>query len=1326
VVPLERWDVDAFAAASPNPVEPRFGSFVPGAELFDAPAFATSRPEAIYMDPQQRLLLEHAGEVLARHGAPGAAARTAVMVGIGTVDYVGMSSQLPLGLYFATGGANSVAAGRLSYVFGLKGPCLSVDTACSSSLVAAHYSARDLQAGAADAALAAGVNLTLSPKKAAAFTITGMLTPSGRCRTLDAGADGYVRAEDCVVLLLQLAAHAGAGAAAAALLVGSAVNQDGKSSSLTAPNGPAQQAVLRQALERGDLAAGGVAGLEMHGTGTALGDPIEVGAALDVFQGGSAPVTLTAAKSRLGHAETGAGALGVLRAALQLAQGVTHAITHLRQVNPYVASILERSHVAVHLPRQQAPRPGKRLEAVTGVSSFAFQGTNAHLLVSCAASAEPVAEAAPDAAALPWQRRRYWFAAPPHPLLQGFAWAAQPATARLQADLGAALAAPLRDWRVAGCAVALPATLLLELAVAASAVLCDDGFDGALGLRHAVLLGQPESAAAVLTCVADVATGAVRVSTAAAGALASGVACRVLTSSAALPMERRPAGVGPAALLRPSALAAAAPAAVTAALVVTPAATWCLPFSACESAAALQAAADPDAGSMTVSSCGMVTASRLGQSAAAERALAITAVPLQQATCSALLSSGSGAAAGSLHQLTMKAAVAAAMPTDSFVVGWKRLELGSAAPGGATWLLLGAEDCPLASICAPAAGEVHALSVAYCPRAPATSSTEVVAGNEAHLHLLFKAAAAADSLLCVLPESAAAAASHADAYRNSMAWAHTARDLAGLQAKVSVVTCGGDANAAAAAAAHALGKTRFMEDRRSHGTAIDLCAPLPTAQQLHWMLSSSCEGSLALRRGHLYAERLIAPAAAPRLRQPARRLRPDMCCVVTGGTKGLGLQYARQLARHGCKHLVLTSRGAGGALPADAAAELAALGAAVHVRACDAASARQCAELASWLHEHMPAVQVFAHAAGVLAFDLLPDLTPEAFAAVVAPKAVGAGALAAARLPVESVLLFSSTSAAWSQPGAAHYASSNAVLDAAAARWQAAGLPGTAVGFGPFADAGMAAGLTDAMEGVGLRPLNSAGLSAAFAASGVLPRRVHARLGLARFAGVNTVKGPWTFLEDLTQTPATSAPALQLAPPMQPAASAGAGAAARPPAAAGAAPPPLERVEAVVRSAAVEILGDGQLDASGQFPAGGFDSLSAVELSHKIGSALGVDLPGTLVFDYPSVPAIAAFVAAKLAPRPTAGAADTSTVTALVPAAAPSQMQLGAPQAWAPCLLEVSLAARAPQPALDAPGPQGGSDAISVVPFERWDVEATKVSSCAAACVVCAGGMPTW
>ena len=234
----------------------------------------------------------------------------------------------------------------------------------------------------------------------------GMLALDGRCKSLDAAADGYVRAENCTAFLItSSSAEDGSSATAAVVVCGSSVNQDGRSSSLTAPNGPAQQAAIRAALRAAALQASSVGSLEMHGTGTALGDPIEVGAAVAVLQVGGAraegrlvrvggswcpqqrsdalslctqtvsrlqPLAFTAAKSRLGHAETGAGVLGMLHAWWQLSQSAAPAVTHLRTINAYVEGSLQRSQGAVFLPRQLAAGLSAS-ELCTGTSSFAFQ-----------------------------------------------------------------------------------------------------------------------------------------------------------------------------------------------------------------------------------------------------------------------------------------------------------------------------------------------------------------------------------------------------------------------------------------------------------------------------------------------------------------------------------------------------------------------------------------------------------------------------------------------------------------------------------------------------------------------------------------------------------------------------------------------------------------------------------------------------------------------------------------------------------------------------------------------------------------------------------------
>ncbi|KAI8473974.1 MAG: thiolase-like protein [Monoraphidium minutum] len=347
------------------------------------------------MDPQQRLLLEAFYEAAAPRGGAGAGAAGAgalasecgVYIGISAVDYSKLAARLalPITAYSATGSLSlSVAAGRLSYTFGLRGPALAVDTACSSSLVAAHAAAAALRLGHCGAAAAGGVNLTLIPDTPAMFQRAGMLSPDGRCKTLDAAADGYVRAEAVGVMLLQPLAGGGS-AAPLALLAGAAVNQDGRSSGLTAPNGPAQQDVVRAALDSAGLSPGDVTGVSMHGTGTPLGDPIEVGALAAVFGGASrsgsapAPLVLSASKSWLGHAEPAAGMVGLLQAARQVSGAEAPPIGHLRTLNPLVASALgdrgARGGRVWTLPRQAggAGSPEAVALARVGVSAFAFQ-----------------------------------------------------------------------------------------------------------------------------------------------------------------------------------------------------------------------------------------------------------------------------------------------------------------------------------------------------------------------------------------------------------------------------------------------------------------------------------------------------------------------------------------------------------------------------------------------------------------------------------------------------------------------------------------------------------------------------------------------------------------------------------------------------------------------------------------------------------------------------------------------------------------------------------------------------------------------------------------
>src|SRR6266571_5685427 len=294
-VPVDRWDSNAFYDANagvPGKMNTRWGGFLEHVDQFDPHFFGISPREAGRMDPQHRLLLEVAWEALEDAGqAPHrlAGTQTGVFIGIGGIDYSQLqlrSGDFPFDIeaYTGTGNAHSIAANRLSYLFDLRGPSLPVDTACSSSLVAIHLARQSLLHGESTLALAGGVNLILFPGVTISFSQARMMAADGRCKTFDARADGYARSEGCgIVVLKRLSAALRDGDHIYALLRGSAVNQDGRTAGITVPNGLAQQAVMRQALKGAGITADQLSYIETHGTGTALGDPIEVQAIAEVI-----------------------------------------------------------------------------------------------------------------------------------------------------------------------------------------------------------------------------------------------------------------------------------------------------------------------------------------------------------------------------------------------------------------------------------------------------------------------------------------------------------------------------------------------------------------------------------------------------------------------------------------------------------------------------------------------------------------------------------------------------------------------------------------------------------------------------------------------------------------------------------------------------------------------------------------------------------------------------------------------------------------------------------------------------------------------------------
>ncbi|MDP1569399.1 MAG: beta-ketoacyl synthase N-terminal-like domain-containing protein [Vicinamibacterales bacterium] len=360
------------------------GAFLRDIKGFDAAFFGISPREAEALDPQQRLLLEVAWEAL-EHAAidPSslAGSATGVYVGISHADYASRltpAGRLAVGGYLGTGNAHSTAAGRLSYVLGLRGPCLAVDTACSSSLAALHLACEGLHRGDCAVAIAGGVHLLVSPESTVYLSHALALSPTGRCRTFDAGADGYVRGEGAgLVVLKRLDEARAAGDRVLAVVHGSAINHDGRTSGFTVPSGPAQEAVIRQALDAAQCTPGAISYVEAHGTGTALGDPIEIGALGRVFGGRPAddPVRLGSVKTAIGHLEAAAGIAGVIKVVLQLQHATLTPTLHFTTPNPRAAW---RDGLRVVSATTAWETPAPRL---AGVSSFGISGTNAHVIL---------------------------------------------------------------------------------------------------------------------------------------------------------------------------------------------------------------------------------------------------------------------------------------------------------------------------------------------------------------------------------------------------------------------------------------------------------------------------------------------------------------------------------------------------------------------------------------------------------------------------------------------------------------------------------------------------------------------------------------------------------------------------------------------------------------------------------------------------------------------------------------------------------------------------------------------------------------------------------
>jgi acyl transferase domain-containing protein/acyl carrier protein len=410
-IPAGRWDVDAFFdpdRTAEGKMYTRKGGFLEHIAAFDAQFFGISPHEARRMDPQQRLLLEVAWEALEDAGQS-----LSKIGGSSTGVFIGMMSnaeysqlQAKVGYetgdtsylddpYFGTGSASSIAAGRLAYLFALQGPAMTIDTACSSSLVAVHLACQSLRNAECKLALAGGVNAMLLPEHMVNACKMGMLAADGHCKTFDTDADGFALGEGCGIIVLKRLNDAQAdGDNILAIIRGSAVNQDGRSNGITAPNKLAQEAVIRKALASAGMEPRRVSYIEAHGSGTALGDPIEIdalSAALAEGHSQDAPVYVGTVKTNIGHLAGAAGIAGLMKTVLALQHRAIPPHLNLKTPNPHI----RWEEKPVQIPATLLPWPSQEQTRIAGVSSFGWSGTNAHVVLEEAIPTTPISPSRP-------------------------------------------------------------------------------------------------------------------------------------------------------------------------------------------------------------------------------------------------------------------------------------------------------------------------------------------------------------------------------------------------------------------------------------------------------------------------------------------------------------------------------------------------------------------------------------------------------------------------------------------------------------------------------------------------------------------------------------------------------------------------------------------------------------------------------------------------------------------------------------------------------------------------------------------------------------------
>jgi acyl transferase domain-containing protein/acyl carrier protein len=1215
-------------------------SLIDDVDQFDAAFFGLSAQEAAEVDPQQRLLLEVAYRTMEDARYPARALKgqeVGVFVGMSSDDYQFHTIAAPgaeaINAFNTLGTARSVAAGRIAYVFDFTGPALQVDTACSSSLMAVHLACQSLRSGECRVALAGGVNLLLSAATYATREALGALSASGRCHTFSDQADGYARGEGCgLVMLKTLSAARADHDRVLAVIYASSANHDGHSNGLTAPNGEAQRRLMSRSLAQAGCAAAALDYVETHGTGTRLGDPIEVHAIGEVLGGErDEALWVGSLKSQLGHLEAAAGVASLIKTTALLQDQRLLPGPPIARRNPLIDWARYRLRVVDEV-RPWPRTPGrKRLAAV---NAFGLSGTNVNVIVGDAEDDEApaVPPSAPfrllcvsgkSRAALfnnlaAWREavaasaatgdllvascvgkdhfafRQAFVGEDQAALLTALDAAMHTVPQPVEAERldfvftgqGGELAAlgecwPLFAERFAQRAAALPETL--RAAPSAEALFAElalaDCFV-ALGLAPRALsgVGRGMLAAAVF-----------------AGVLEAGEALRLDAAAPELPRRAHPA-------LR------CADGAVHE--QVSPAAVF----------ASLDAAPQPLAGLWLGAA----------DEGAAAPAGALFALPVDEALAT-LYRRGAMIDFAALYPRFGRGATAPAYrfersplwtrvreagggaPVQRYRVVWQPL----AAAAGGRWerlVVVGAHELRLDAATETRLAQAlrsAARQVCHIDRIDAQVLAELAAEEGALLDLRFARPAAASF-------GEAFAADPCVARLNELV--ATVQALAGFPGlRYHLVLAPGEASALKDAplagflrsASHELAPQLASLARCALADLDTLLAVLPGLPAYE---------QLAVDGGAVSVERVVAdtrPLAA------AAGADADGAAWITGGLGGLGLALARRLAQTGCRRLILSSRRI--TLSAEAArriADLRAAGVEVSVVALDVADAAAVEAFVARCGADLPALRRVIHAAGVADLCAVTELSAECVARVCAAKINGAWNVHAATrsLGLTDFVLYSSIAAVWGGAGLSHYAAANAFLDALAAARRRDGLPAVAVNWGPWARVGMAATGTDP-RAWGLTPMDAEALAphvdALFARSEAA--QIVCSLDVPRFTAMLAAHHRVPLIESLGAA-AEVRPASASARPAVPA--------ARPFAGLGAKERLARIADTVAEHLAAALNRPSAKALSREQPLHelGIDSLLAIDVTHTLSAFFAHQLPATLIFDHPTIRAVAQFI----------------------------------------------------------------------------------------------------